>query len=276
MAGPGELENIQELVEPIKSYIRGVCAIIHDSDEFDEGASYLLKVNNELGAGNVIFGAFVQRHDHSRNRILYETGMKEGDWYIQTDCLERPKSEFLQKVPDIINSNPDLAALFYYGKPYLIKFQESLFYKGNPHESLQGIKGQKVEYSQYEPNEKIVRENVRPLKRPDKFGWVRHYARYHLYPDSNQCLLGAEHRGDIGKIFHEREIIRKRFISELDLYTYSKDVEGMIKMLYDRRDDPVIKDSINKEKIIQDVFRLYVLEDWSVIDEHKWKTVKMY
>ena len=276
MAQKNEYENICELVNPLLPYIRGVCALIHDADPSDKGASYLLQVNAQLGAGNIIFGQFVQRHDHSRNRILYETGLKEGDFYIQTDLLERPKPEFLDKVPEIIKNNPHLGILYFYGKPFLVKFNESLFYRGNPHEGLIGSNGVLVEYSDYEQNEKIVRENIRSIKRLDKFGWVKHSAKYYLYPNSNQCLLHAERRGNKNEIFAKREEIRIKFIHFLNSQGYEKNVDGMIKALTEKSNDPFVKDFINKEKIIQDVYRFYVLKDYTIIDEHNWDSMKFF
>ena len=87
MSGPNEYENIFELVNPIKSYIRGVCALIHDADQYDKGVEYLLKINNELNGGNIIFGPYTGDHSLTRNRILRETGIKDGDFLLIIDKL---------------------------------------------------------------------------------------------------------------------------------------------------------------------------------------------
>jgi hypothetical protein len=274
MSGPGEEINIRELVEPIKSYIRGVCALIHDADSFDAGSQYLLKVNDELGGGNVIFGPYTGRHDASRNRILYETGIKENEWYLQTDLLEHPRKEFLEKVPEIIKQNPSLNCLFYYGKPYLVKFTEWLKYDGTPHESLKGIRGQSVEYSQIEPDESKVRQNMRPLKRKDRLHFVGHYAKYYFLPGSNQCLLGLDHRPNDS--FERRMALR----DHLKKYMLDKGLDFSLNSFIDmvKREGIYheLKKYINHEKILQDVVRLNVMKETDIQDEHAWTTMKTY
>jgi hypothetical protein len=271
MAGPNEKTNLKELVDPLIPYIRGICALVHDADEFDTGASYLLGVNNELGAGNVIFGPY-GRHDHSRNRILYETGIKEGDYLIFIDTLERVSPIFAKNLNYLIGlmeKDGIIDILTFYHKPYLIRFREDMYYRGNPHEGLLGDRELcRVEFNQYEPDESKVRINMRPIKRAnDKFHWVSHYLRYLLLPNSNQNLLGLEHHA-AKYPFEKKEEIRKRLIQFLAKNLYPRTVDGVLEAMRRVGPNGEMKDFINGHKILNDFYRLKVLGDETVTDSH--------
>jgi len=265
MSGPGELSNLKELIEPLKSYIRGICAILHESDENSLEANYLLRINNELCGGNIIFGPY-GRHDHSRNRILYETGIKEGDWYCQTDTLERPKPDFFRYFEQYLNKdNPDVDVWYYYGKPFFVKFNETLRYQGNPHESLVGI-NKAIELSPYHPDDRAVRENVRPIKRAnDKFHWCRHYLRYLLLENSNQNLLGLEHNAQKYS-FEYKENVRKGLIKFLEINNYPRTVDGVLEAM--KAGSNEMRWFTSNHKILNDFYRLKILGDETVTDSH--------
>lgn len=270
MSGPDERINIEELVDPIKPYIRGVCAIIHDADEFDSGAEYLLKTNNELGGGNVIFGKY-GRHDASRNRILYETGIKDGDFIISLDTLERVSLDFAANIGHIIESMEKgrIDILSFYYKPYLIKYREDMYYRGNPHEALLGGRElRRVEFNQYEPDESKVRINMRPIKRGnDPKHWCGHYLRYLLLPNSNQNLLGLEYH--MNKYpFEKKEEARKNLVKFLAKNKYPRTVEGVLEAMRRVGANGELKELINSHKTINDFYRLKVLGDESVTDSH--------
>jgi hypothetical protein len=103
MSGPGEQESIYELVSPIKPYIRGVCALIHDADSFDEGAKYILGVNNELEAGNVIFGGDHGPIGHRCSRVLYETKIPDKSYVIVIKTIKIDLKEIFNKL-ELISS----------------------------------------------------------------------------------------------------------------------------------------------------------------------------
>lgn len=265
MAGPNEETNLKELVEPLIPYIRGVCALVHDVQHFDKGVEYLIKVNTKLGAGNILEGTY-GRHDASRNRILYETGIQEGDWYCQTDTLERPKPEFFQYFQDyLVKDNPSIDAWYYYGKPFFVKFNETLRYQGNPHESLVGI-NRAIELSPYHPDDRVVRENVRPIKRAnDKFHWVSHYLRYLLLPNSNQNLLGLEHHAQKYS-FEYKENIRKGLINFLVKNKYPRTIDGVLEAMRFKSNE--MRWFASNHKILNDFYRLKILGDETVVDSH--------
>jgi len=142
-----------------------------------------------------------------------------------------------------------------------------LRYQGNPHESLVGTnKG--VELSVYHPDDRAVRENVRPIKRAnEKFHWVGHYLRYLLLPNSNQNLLGLEHHA--GKYtFEKKELIRKGLIKFLEYNKYPRTVAGVLEAMNRVGPKGELKEFINGHKILNDFYRLKVLGDDTVTDSH--------
>lgn len=278
MAGPGSLEDLKELVEPVKQYFRGICALVHDSDENDPEVNYLWKVNHELNGGNIITGKFVGRHDHSRNRILYETGIQEGDYLVTLDTLERIPVEFAENLQHLISQmeQSHTYVLYYYSKPYVIKFREDMQYVGNPHESLRSSYRaiNSFELSNNIKDESKVRVNMRPIKRRDPKHFINHYLKYFLYPNSNQNLLGLEHKeGEANKNFQDLENIRLGFRELLRKRGVNNDLESVQKLFSGPMDDE-LKYYINNHKHLNDFYLYNILKDESVVDDHTWKTMK--
>lgn len=269
MAGKNEYDNIYELVNDVKPYIRGVCALIHDANEFDAGASYLLKVNNELGAGNIIFGSYIGDHSHSRNRILKETGIEFGDFIVMIDLMERIPVDFAKSFNDLIsqmeNQNIDIA--YYYNKPYVIRYREDLLYINTPHESLINInilgkKLKNIELNNFISDESKVRINTRPLKR-DKNHHISHYIRYLLQPNSNQNLLGIEYHPNLERY----EFLRESLVKELKKRKLPRTVDG-VKTLLSEPLNEITRPMVNEHGQINRFYRFYILGHTDIIDSH--------
>jgi hypothetical protein len=280
MSGPNEYENIFELVDPIKPYIRGVCALIHDSNEFDKGVEYLLKINNELGAGNIIFGPYTGDHSLSRNRIFRETGIKDNDFLLIIDTLERVGNKFalnLSRWCEYMNdSNIDI--IRYHVKPYLVRYREDLIYVGTPHESLITLidpclekenRLRIIELSN-DPsfkNESDIRINLRPIKRAnDPKHFVNHYIKYLLQPNSNQNFLGLEHHGGIN-VLPKLEFLRKSLLKALRDNNLPRTTDGVKKLLSNGLNE-VTRPIINGHKQVNDFYRYFILKDDTVTDSH--------
>jgi len=276
MAGPGSLEDLKELVEPIKQYFDGIVAVYHGRD-FDDEAEYLESVK---GAGQIIYLPFCRRHDFSRNHYLYCGPIKEGDWCLQIDVLERLNPEFAKDARAHADFFQQQGAniIFYYNKPFLFEFHESLQYFGNPHEGLKRLdgKGAGVELSQIFPIENNVRFNVRPIKRPDPYHFVDHYVKYYLYPwGANHCLLGIENRGqNISENFQKRDAQRLDFKRCLREAGISNTVQALKEYILKTKPDdmdPNIRRHFNTEKILNDFYRFHVVGDRQFKDNHDWK-----
>lgn len=278
MATEGDYQNIVELVEPVKQYFNGVCALLHDCDFIDKESEYLIKVNNDSGGGNILFGSYRGRHDHSRNRILYETCIKEGDFLVQIDTLERVAVEFaanalLYLTKWMVDKNIDVC--YYFGKPYVIRFREDMRYHGNPHESLVGDRHLNcVELNRQFKDESKVRINVRPIKRIDPYHWVGHYAKYYFLPNSNQCLLGLDHRPKDS--FERRQNLREEVKRYLLANGHDFSLDSFVSLYQSKPMDESMKKFLSEEKILQDIIRYKVWGERDLADDHSWKDIKNY
>ena len=278
MSGPNEYENIFELVNPIKSYIRGVCALIHNADHFDKGVEYLLKINNELNAGNIIFGPYTGDHSLSRNRILKETGIKDGDFLLIIDTLERVSNKFAPEIDQLCNymNNNNIDIIRYLIKPYLIKYREDLIYMGTPHEALITLTDailesenrlRVIELSNNPSfrDESDVRINLRPIKRDSKH-FVNHYIKYLLLPNSNQNALGLEHHGNAPAL-PKLEKLRKSLLKALRDNNLPRTTDG-VKQLLSNGLNEVTRPIVNGHKQVNDFYRYFILKDDTVTDSH--------
>lgn len=283
----GNLDKIKSMVDPIKDIIDGIVAVFHYPK--DEGAEYLESVKKD---GKIIYLDWCNRHDFSRNHYLFCGPMQEDDWFIQTDVLEHPNPSFLKEIfaSEIaemdakirISQNPaGLGAIYYYGKPYIVKYNRNLKYDGNPHERLLGVSGASVELSNSIPDESLVRKNVRSLYRKDPFHFVNHYAKYYIeYPQSNQIILGLENRckssAEYSDKYYFRRDTQKKFLDLLKNKGYDLTVKSAIHLYKNNPLDEELKYYLNKEKIIQDLIRYHVYNERDIKDEHTWTTMKTY
>jgi hypothetical protein len=269
IAGPDSYDDIREMVEPIRDLFAGLVVTYHGKPD-DIEAKYLEVVKGE---GRIIYLPYSGRHNHSRNSYLWCGPIQQGDWCIQTDHLEHPNRQFIEKhVPYLTTQSNGI--FYYYGKPFLFQLHESMQYVGSPHENLQRLDGQGrvAELSQMWPDESMVRMNVRPFKRKDPFGWCTHYAKYYIATPwgSNHCLLGNEHRGDPVQLYQEREALRVRFRDYLRDMDVPLTLDGLLWFMKTNPNDSVLVETANKERIINDLYRLLVLKDESIKDDHTW------
>lgn len=270
MSGPDSLENLKELLDPICNYFNGIVWTLHDSVGSEE-EKYLESVKKE---GKIIHYYYSGRHNESRNQYLWCGPIKNGDWCVQIDLLERIPEEFAKQIPDYIKELKEMGVsmAYFYGKPYIFEYHESLKYFGSPHEGLvrQDGKGYGIEMNKIFPDENKVRINVRPLKRKDEFGWVMHYARYMLLPwGSNHSLLGLEKRGDPNLLFPQREALRVEFLEYLDSKGLERTVDNVINLFAGPLDDK-LKNFINNERVWNDLYRYKICRDLTIKDDHSW------
>ncbi len=291
MSGPKSLDNLKALIEPVRAFFDGVVWTLHDSRDSGE-ATYLESVK---GRGKVIHYYYSARHDQSRNQYLWCGPIKQGDWCVQIDENELLSPTFAGRLREQIDAlrkaNVNLA--YYYGKPFLFEYHESLVYQGTPHEGLNRQDGaaRATELNVPYSNENDVRMNMRPFRRGDPFNWVDHYCKYYLIGPwgSNHCLLGNEHRGDAMAIYRKRETLRVQFrdlllakghsLDLMGLYSHLRSFEGSKNTIPEVRAkpfDPITLRVLNEEKIVQDYYRYHILNDKTVVDDHTWPGMKTY
>jgi len=277
MCGPGSLVDLTELWEPIKAHFNGVCAVYFGARE-DEEAQYLESIRGE---GRITYLPYTGRHDLARTICIHNGKIQEGDWCVATDTLERLSPTFLSwavvankhMLTDKRNAYPNM--YYFYSKPLLFRYHESLIYRGTPHESLvrQDGGGRAMELKGYYPNEADVRANVRPIKRPDPFHFVDHYGKYYIGQPwgSNHVLLGLDKNGDPQKLFPVREARRLAFREYCrNILGLKLDVDSVKTYLIANQSNlpPDIKKFLREEKILNDLWRYHVLGRRDFVDDH--------
>ncbi len=273
MTAQGNEENLREMIAPIVEWLDGVIFTFHNPVNGDKGAEYLESVK---GDGKVIYRDWVWRHDYSANETLFAGLIQEGDLVITCDTLERPAAKFVSRIKtDILAlmNEASLDCLYYYGKAFVFRYNEGMRFAGSPHWMLQGVQNA-VEMSGLYPDEREVRLNVRPIKRPSRFHFVGHYLGYYVSypPGSNHCLLGLEKNGNPQNLFAPREIRRLEFRRLLRSKGIPLTVDG-VKGLMKKELDTEIKEYFNSEKILNDAYRYLQLGREDFADDHDWKNM---
>jgi hypothetical protein len=271
MSGPGQVENIVEIIEPILDYIDGVIWVLNDCPVDDPGARYLETVKK---GGKIIHRSFIPRHQQMMNETLYCGAMQEGDFCLWIDPLERVQLPFIQKVKSELIPFMDEAGvdvIYAWGKPYLFRYLETLEYRNSPHWSLAGYGGRAVEWSNIEKDENLVRKNMRPVKRTDKYHFISHYLRYFIaFPaGSNSALLGLDHfpGGMTQENFNKREAQRLEFRKEMKARGFPLTVDGFKSMVSGDLDE-VLKDFLRSEKVLSDAYYYLINGRTDVKDSH--------
>ncbi len=280
MSGPGSLENLKELLGPIHGYFNGIIWLLHDCKGSEE-EKYLETIKQENG--KIIHYTYHGRHDVSRNHIFWLGGIKNGDWVVGCDELERVNPEFCdildsQIIGNCIDNN--IKIVYFEGKPLLYEFHESLVWRGTPHEGLlrQDGSGIAIDFSQLNIPNLYPRTNMRPIKR-DKYHFIDGYMRYMLLPwGSNNSALGLEKRQN-GKSYNdayiEREKNRLKFLSYLDKHGYDRKIGDVKKLFSITPMDSELKEIINNELIFIHFYRFHILGERDIIDNHDFNGRKL-
>jgi hypothetical protein len=271
MCNAGSMDILAEKMPPILPYLDGLVWVVHNPCENDPGRAYL---EANKGAGKIITRDFVYRHAYSMNETLFAGVIEEGDLVMWTELLEYPPASFVSQIKTQINRlmlENDIDCLYYYGKPYIFRYSEDMEYTGVLHYGFKGAR-RPYEFSQSVPDESKVRMNMRPVKRTDPLNWVNHYLKYYVeYPKGgNQCLLGLEKNGDPAILFPPREDRRIKFRAALRAKGIPRTVAGVMKMLKEGLPEDM-KSFFREEKILCDVYRLHVLGDKTIKDDHDLK-----
>lgn len=275
MCGPDSLEDLKEMMAGVREHFTGLSCVYHGKETDPEG-QYLESIK---GDGRVVYLPYSRRHSLSRNVGLHCSTLEDGDLCMQFDALERVEPKFAGQIRALGRQMREsgVNAIWYFDKPFVFEYHESLEYVGSPHETLKRDDGRMraVEAKTSWPIEREVRYNVRPEKRKDQpFHWVGHYAKYFLFPwGSNHALLGLSDRGDPNVLFPIREQKRLEFLAEMRRRGYPRTLEGLNAMFAQPLDDK-LRSMINEEKVWQDYYRLHILNDQTVTDEHKWTSLK--
>lgn len=272
IAGEGSAADLSEIWEPIKEYFDGICATCFA----EMGSEEALYMEENKGAGHIIYLPYVGLHDIARNAALHCGKIEDDDIVVVTDVLERPSPTFCRDVSNLLAGQ--INTLFFFGKILAFRYHESLSYVGTPHELFNRFDGKMrfidlaQGWGENKVNEALIRANVRPQKRPSNH-WINHYGRYYISMPygSNHCLLGNEHRGDPMTLYREREKTRIALREYLRGLGVPLTVEGFIRYMKQNPRDPNLIRFCNAEKITNDLYRVNVLGDTTVNDNHHWR-----
>jgi len=273
MSGSPSAENATEMVEPLLPWLDGVVWSLNDVPTDAPVSRYLESVK---GAGKIIYAPWSRgRHFHNMNHTLFCGPIEEGDYVLWSDLEERPAIEFVSRIKTEIGpmmDETDVDVIFGWGKPYLMRYRETMEYRNSPHWSLIGWNGRGIEWSTIEPDESKVRLNVRPVKRANQpFHWLTHYSRYYIsYPaGSNTCALGLDHfpPGDRNQQFAEREERRLAFRRLMKTRGYPLTTDGLTALLSAPLDEE-LKDYLRAEKVLSDHYHHVVCGRTDVVDSH--------
>jgi hypothetical protein len=263
ITGPNKESHLRELIDPIKDEFDRIVWGFHG---WDQGYEYLKSV------AEVIDLKWCGRLDLSRNIVLNYAGLSHGDRVVIVDDLERIKPEFfelLDKYGDDIFSQADVFLL--HGKRFMFSYSENLHFSGNPHEGLQG--GQRyAELTDILPfsDSSLYFENVRPKYRKP-FEWIEHYCKYYFYKNSNHILLGCEGKPEL---VQKRAVIRYHFLRYLDELGIEHDVDSLIGYWKSGKLNDRMREFINSEKILNDLYRFEILGERDLTDSHDYENIK--
>ncbi len=277
MSSEPAAENYIEMIEPILPYLDGTIWSLNDVEADSPAAHYLESIK---GAGKILYRSWPRgRHSHAMNDTLYCGPMEEDDsFYLWSDLLEHPAPAFVSRIKSEIipmMNETDIDVIAAWGKPYLVRFKETLEYHNSPHWSLHGWNGRAIEWSTIEPDEKLVRFNARPTKRQEVNHWCKHYLRYMVeYPAGcNHSLLGIEqHGGDLQQAYSKREANRLAFRKEIKRRGYPLTTDGFVDMCKARgQPDDSLKAWLRSDKVFSDAYHWLVLGNGTIKDTHNPK-----
>ena len=169
MSGPGQIENMTEMIEPILDHIDGIIWVLNDCPKDDPGARYLETVR---GAGEVIHRLKTARKFHSLNEILCSRMANEGDLLIMCNPDERPVTSFLKRVKSEIGpmmAESETSALLYKKAPYLIRLDSHQQFV-QPLPQLESValmigSGRAIDWADIQPDDREVKTGSRSISK---------------------------------------------------------------------------------------------------------------
>ena len=137
-----EKKNIKQLTDPIYEHIDGLNFVVDDSG-VEDGTFDLL--NERRGEGKILQQSWLGagHHDWTMNLWLYGSGLKEGDWAVFRDSMERFNPKWAKNIKNFLASYEmaGIRSIYNYGKIFAFKWNDSLFFQGSPHFGLHGAQG---------------------------------------------------------------------------------------------------------------------------------------
>lgn len=160
MSGPGQIENMIEMVEPILGHIDGVIWALVGAEIGSPSSRYLETVK---GAGEVLRQSPATRLFHRQNSVLCSGKLSVGDFILLGVEKKRFSLDFVKRVKTEIGlmmAEAEVSALFYNGLPLLLRNDGTAQYvqaSSNPCDvRLIFTEGRAIDWSKIQPNNREV------------------------------------------------------------------------------------------------------------------------
>jgi hypothetical protein len=259
-----EYQNIKELTDPIWEYVDGLI-FGYDSRDFNEDDACYKLLQERKGAGSVILRPWTNDHDLQMNTFLREGPMKNGDWFILRDSMERINQKWARNIKEWIYAHDfnGIKSIFNYGKGFAFKWNDSMVFNGSPHWGLVGAQQQAIDIKNtHDESKKEItwrikdgEEGGRPFDNK-----INHEAKYAwIYGRSNHLLLGLENQFEQ---FQRAEMIRQFIRSEAVSKGFDtnslESLKGFIYFLKEM-DYDTFKTFINSHRVWKNFYRYHFL-----------------
>lgn len=269
------VEDVKNNILPIAKYFDGLNIVLHKNSMLmsNEENELFAVLNTNKGQGKIHLFDWIKRYDFSRNRYLFDPLMQTGDFFVVLDSMEKLEPDFCKNdLPKIKNAmiENNLEAFFLHGKGFIFRKNEWMQYQNGTHECIRPLNraAELTDTDGYQDSSKYF-TNTRPLVR-DKLHFIEHYFRYYLIDNTMQCLLGTENDKELtNQRWQNRHNFRLYLQSQGVQFNYDDVLEYFKKDLSEK-----MKDFLNKEKILNDIYRYKILGETDIIDNHDYKNIK--
>ena len=261
-----EYDNIKALTDPIWEVVDGLIFGYDASEEeppdFGDECYNLLEIRK--GKGKILFRPWTNDHDLQMNTFLREGPMKEGDWFILRDGMERFNPDWVKELPKMLASfeMQGIRSVFNYGKGFAFQWNDAMLFQGSPHWGLQGAQAKAIDLmNMYDEDKK---EHTWRIKDGEEGGRpsdnkINHEAKYAwTYGRSNHLLLGLE---DSVPEYQRAESIRLHIRDMARLKGFDLTLDGLKEFMVwlEENDLQNFKAWINSHRVWKNFYRYRVV-----------------
>lgn len=267
-----EFDNLKALTDSCHEVFDGMIWVC--DDKTDQATLDLLE--ERKGCGEILRRKWTKDHDLSMNVFLRESVLKQGDWFVLRDSMERFNPEWVVNLPKLLDSlaMQRVQSIFNYGKGFAFQWHDGLVFFGSPHWGLHGIRPLSIDFKDTFSEEEHQHtwrirdgeEGGRPVDNK-----IDHEAKYlWCYGRTNHLYLGVDPDDPIAPALIERADTIRQVMRHWGNHIEgcgTDSVEGLKNfMLYLRKEDgEQLGHFVNSHRVWKNFFRYHILEE----DFHK-------